>query len=411
MYYMNKKFLITLLTSNNEKLLKLSYETVINQKNHDLDYDVIIVVNSLNSDYYNNVCEEFSDYDVEIIETESNGKPGKGHNSVMNVFKNHKQYDYLITIDGDDFLYPYALHQLEKSLKEEPDILVLQGNDLLSWNSDSDSSSNIYLNNGFYLIKQHGYALNKWENSRDLVNKNPFKENHFITPIRNILCSRKVLSLDIDKYYCEKCYVLDDYLFYLHFLNIYIKGDLKINVINSNHIYLYNDLNISAVHNIYKLDKDYDYIKSYKSDFIDLNKKFGKKWDNLELPFKYRSGPFKESYFDYNVINGDVQILNYDKYLESENSKYCINFANNIVLKMYNIFKINLDKLLLNRDFEKSLKLCEKLVKNGIYDCELFNYYCVSGYFTNNYDIVIKYINYSKPLCYQHNFLKKFYNI
>ena len=408
MYYMDKKFLITLLSSSNEKLLKLSYETIINQKNHNLDYDVIIVVNSLNSDYYSDVCNEFSDYDVEIIETESNGKPGKGHNSVMNVFKNHKQYDYLIPIDGDDFLYPYALHQLEKSLKEEPDILVLQGNDLLCWSSDSDSSSNIYLNNGFYLIKQHGYAVNKWDNSRDLVNKNPFKENHFITPIRNILCSRKVLSLDIDKYYCEKCYILDDYLFYLHFLNIYIKGDLKISVINSNHIYLYNDLNVSAVHNIYKLDKDYDYIKSYKSDFIDLNKKFGKKWDNLELPFKYRSGPFKESYFDYNVINGDVQILNYDKYLESENSKYCINFANNIVLKMYNIFKINIDKLLLNRDFEKSLKLCEKLVKNGIYDCELFNYYCISAYFSNNYNIINNYIDYSKPLCYQYDFLKKF---
>ena len=108
------------------------------------------------------------------------------------------------------------------------------------------------------------------------------------------------------------------------------------------------------------------------------------------------------------MINGDVQILNYDKYLESENSKYCINFANNIVLKMYNIFKINIDKLLLNRDFEKSLKLCEKLVKNGIYDCELFNYYCISAYFCNKYNIINNYIDYSKPLCYQYDFLKKF---
>ena len=29
-----------------------------------------------------------------------------------------KKYDYLISIDGDDFLYPYALHQLEKCLKK-----------------------------------------------------------------------------------------------------------------------------------------------------------------------------------------------------------------------------------------------------------------------------------------------------
>ena len=87
---MNQKFLITLLSSSNEKLLKLSYETVINQKNHDLDYDIIIVVNSLNVDYYNDVCKEFADYDIEIIETESNGKPGKGHNSLFNVFYEKK---------------------------------------------------------------------------------------------------------------------------------------------------------------------------------------------------------------------------------------------------------------------------------------------------------------------------------
>ena len=30
-----------------------------------------------------------------------------------------KKYDYLISIDGDDFLYPYALHQLEKCLKKK----------------------------------------------------------------------------------------------------------------------------------------------------------------------------------------------------------------------------------------------------------------------------------------------------
>ena len=31
-----KKFLITLLSSNDEKLLKLSYKSIINQKNHNL---------------------------------------------------------------------------------------------------------------------------------------------------------------------------------------------------------------------------------------------------------------------------------------------------------------------------------------------------------------------------------------
>lgn len=408
MYYMNKKFLITLLTSNNEKLLKLSYETVINQKNHDLDYDVIIVVNSLNVDYYNNVCEEFSDYDVEIIETESNGKPGKGHNSVMNIFKNHKQYDYLIPIDGDDFLYPYALHQLEKSLKEEPDILVLQGNDVLCWNNKSECSSDIYLNNGFYLTKQHDYEINKWSSNKELVNRNPFKESTFITPIRNILCSRKLLDENINKYYCEECYILDDYLFYLHFINIFIKKNLKISVINSNHIYLYNDLNINSVSNIYKLDNDYKSIKSYEKDFVYLNNEFGKLWNNLELPFKYENPPFKETFNGYVVDNNEVQIVNYDLYLYNINTKYCIDFANKIVNELYKIFKDNCDYYLCNNMFSKSYELCEKLISNGIYDRELFNYYCISAYFLKEYNIIYEYIDLAKPFCYNQPFLKSY---
>ena len=52
---MNSKFLLCILTSSNEKLLKISYESALNQNNHNLDYTIIIIVNSLNPEYYNNV--------------------------------------------------------------------------------------------------------------------------------------------------------------------------------------------------------------------------------------------------------------------------------------------------------------------------------------------------------------------
>ena len=120
--------LITILTSFNEYILYETYNSIINQKNHNLTYDIIIVVNSLNNNYYNDVIEEFTNIDVEIILTESNGKPGKGHNSCINLFKNRKQYNYMILIDGDDFLYPYALNQLNKCFekKKHLDILMLK---------------------------------------------------------------------------------------------------------------------------------------------------------------------------------------------------------------------------------------------------------------------------------------------
>ena len=63
---MSKKFLITLLSSSNSKLLKLSYNTIINQYKHNLNYTLVIIVNTLNTEYYKEVCDEFKDINVEI---------------------------------------------------------------------------------------------------------------------------------------------------------------------------------------------------------------------------------------------------------------------------------------------------------------------------------------------------------
>ena len=41
-----------------------------------------------------------------------------GHNSLINLFKNRPIYDYMLMIDGDDFLYPYALNQLQKCFQD-----------------------------------------------------------------------------------------------------------------------------------------------------------------------------------------------------------------------------------------------------------------------------------------------------
>ena len=76
-----------MLSSSNAKLLKLVYKTIINQKMHYFNHTIVIIVNSLNTEYYNEVCNEFKNINIEIIETLSNGKSGKGHNSVFDIFK------------------------------------------------------------------------------------------------------------------------------------------------------------------------------------------------------------------------------------------------------------------------------------------------------------------------------------
>ena len=124
--------LITILTSYNEFILYECYSSLINQINIKNKYDIIIVVNSLNKNYINNVKERFKNIDVKIIETISNGRPGMGHNSCIEIFKNNKKYDYLIPIDGDDFIYPYGLSILEKSMINNPDIIVGGNEDVIS---------------------------------------------------------------------------------------------------------------------------------------------------------------------------------------------------------------------------------------------------------------------------------------
>jgi hypothetical protein len=404
-----KKFLVTLLSSSNAKLLKLVYQTIINQKMTYLNFTIIIIVNSLDETYYNEVCNEFNDIDIEIIETESNGRPGKGHNSIFNIFKKKKQFDYLIPIDGDDFLYPYALHQLSKILvSDNPDILVLQGNDLLSWYNDSNSSTDIYLNNSFYLIKQDEYPENKWRFNLNSVNINPFENDKFITPVRLILCNRNIFSLNITNFYCEDCNVIDDYLFYLHFINIYINKLLKVWVINSNHIYLYNDLSILSVHNTLKLEKDYNYIKSYKTFFNEINNYFGNKWDVLKLPFKYIKPPFNSIFTNYKINNNMIQILNYKEYLENINTKYCITFSKKIVIEIYNIFKINIDNWLSNSKIEQAFKLINKFIENNCEDREIYTYLCLYGYINKNEKLIKKYIHLTVPFSNNYKCLLKY---
>ena len=403
-----KKFLITLLTSSNSKLLKLSYNTIINQKNHYLDYNIIIVVNTLNITYYEEVTNIFKNIHVEIIQTKSNGKPGMGHNSLLQIFKNNIQYDYLIPIDGDDFLYPYALHQLTKAINQtNPDILVLQGNDLLSFYNDSNSTTDIYLNNCFYLIKQDEYPDNKWKCNNNIFNINPFKNDYFITPIRLILCNRNIFKLNIDKYYCENSSVIDDYLFYLHFINININKLLNIYTINSSHIYLYNDLSITSVHRTYDICNDYNYIREYEYLFPDIIKHYNKLWDILKLPFKYIDPPFDNKYTNYKVIDNTIQIIDYELYLENINTKYIIDFSNNLVKNIYNIFKLNIDDWLYLNNINAYI-LSLKLIENNINDRQIYAYICLYGVINNKIDIIEKYITNAYPLSKNYNCLLKY---
>ena len=408
------KFLITLLTSSNEKLLKLSYNSIVNQKNHNINYTIIIIVNSLNKSYYNLVCKEFSDLNIEIIETTSNGKPGKGHNSVLDIFYNKLEYDYLIPIDGDDFLYPYALHQLSKLPFDKLDVVCIHGNDTIRDSTASYDNSDIYLQNNFYL--RIGYGIKKtFAESEMLIN--PFHsnilENGVLTIIRLILCNRTYIEQN-RKLYCENCYILDDFKFYLNYLDNIILKNKRGLIINSDHIYLYNNINPNSVSNIYneKINQDYKIILNMHNEFKKLDENLGTSW-NLNALDTYYISPVFNSEYNIDNNNDGTYSINKDAIIKSSNYIYLLDFAHTIIDEYYKICIKYIEYYLFEnnniQNNNSAFELCTFLVNNKIPDRKLMIYMAVCYHYKNDRENTIKFLKKSDYMIHKFKLLYESY--
>ena len=330
------KFLITILTSYNEHILFQTFLSIYGKNSINFNYTIVIIVNSTNSEYYKHVCEKFKKYKIEIIETESNGKPGKGHNSVIHYFKNNPEYDYLIPIDGDDFLYPHALQQLSKILFYNPTMVVGGNEDYISNFKDLYNPDNCYkLENSYFLYTEPNIYTNI-----------QFSLNGKGTPFRLILLHKSAFNF-IDtlfinsqtKLYCEKSKVFDDYLFYLHVLYLQYYTKSNIYYINLKNIYLYYKAHISSVcyQNSHNCDDD---IKKMIISFP-----FLKKLEEINVIFKlpilyisnYNSESItynKNTKHSKNNINIEYEI---EEFIHSEEFKTNYSFSFNLSKKLYNV--------------------------------------------------------------------------
>ena len=106
--------LVSILTSSRPDLLALSYESVAASvaasgvesasKSQKYSYTVRVIVNSTDQGHYTDV-RAIVPASVSVVRTESNGRPGKGHNSVLENFRSSPGYKYCVLVDGDDFLF------------------------------------------------------------------------------------------------------------------------------------------------------------------------------------------------------------------------------------------------------------------------------------------------------------------
>ena len=268
-----KKFLIAILTSNDIDILKLTIESAIGQTY--TNYDIYVVVNSLNKDYFNLVKNLINEYYKEnvskVIETESNGKPGKGHNSLLPLIKD-EPYEYLISCDGDDFLYPIALTRIEEILIEPYDAIALCG-------------SSPKLQMGKYYCKEirnsnNNHAEYEWSRKISIYKSSyksisPDYNSILATPCR-LLIINKSFAIQHSNLFDERMNVYDDYSMFLTLYQYYISKQHSICFLSDPYLYIYNYTNpFSVSHNdsdskIPNNNYDVSIYKSYDISNLDV---------------------------------------------------------------------------------------------------------------------------------------------
>jgi len=271
--YIMVKYLVGILCSSNVRLLKESFLSVINQNGFD-DYEIMIIVNTLNEEFYQDVMYEFGKNNYtklrKIIRTESNGYPGKGHNSVLNIFYKDYRYDNLIMLDGDDFLFPNAIQRINNiRTAENSDVISLYGNTKIVTNNANyhklknlNNSSNGTYNLQFY------YNVDECKNITSLTNE---FNTTLATPGRLIYINRKLLSKYI-QLYDERMYIYDDFMTTVLLYKEDKNPQLNITHLSDSYIYLYNAVNEDSVS--YKYTDETNYAKNdnkYKRDLIQIH--------------------------------------------------------------------------------------------------------------------------------------------
>ena len=113
------KFSIIIPVYNVEKYLKKCLDSVFNQTYK--DYEVIVV----NDGTKDNSMDIVKDYDVKVI-----NQKNQGLSAARNAGVKKATGEYLIFLDSDDYWEKDLLKELSKSLKNNPDLIRFQINEV-----------------------------------------------------------------------------------------------------------------------------------------------------------------------------------------------------------------------------------------------------------------------------------------
>lgn len=254
------RILITILTSSDIDILEECVKSITNQTYPDymqstVQYDIVIMVNSTIPSYFQNVTDRFLSKDkIKVVSSVSNGKPGKGHNSVINYFRSHLEYDWMLPVDGDDVLYPTALWQVAKLLTTNNsfDMLVYLGLDAVTWDV---SLGMIAITNGTFL--KTTYDERNTLKTEHIYN--PYSQDIMVhncmCPVKTCMLNRRAASLtDPLIFWNEEATILEDYPPFLAALENHLSGNLRLAGTSNRYICIYNKLTKSNITTLFSND-------------------------------------------------------------------------------------------------------------------------------------------------------------
>lgn len=228
------KTLVGILTSDKIDKLDRCVQSVLTQVETP---NIVIIINTLDKMFKSDAIFLAETYGLKYIVTPSNGKPGKGKNSLIRYFL-QTDYTHLIPIDGDDMLLPNAVDKLVQICNDRnPDVLGLI--------------------NGLTLLYDERMSVEDWQKheiyfQRGLANidpKNYKKFNLHIAKIRrtsvehdNLFNRFVLLSKKAASYinYDEVLAGAEDIKQGLFLKLMHHAGDLNYQLLSSQDIYLYD---------------------------------------------------------------------------------------------------------------------------------------------------------------------------
>ena len=245
------RVLVLVLTSGNLRLLRRAVASVTTWQLPEprMAAAVRIVVNTLNDAYAAEVAAAFPG--VDVVRTESNGFPGKGHNSQLAEFRRSRaDYDFAAFLDGDDAYYPPAFQLLFKAMDSGVDVGAIQCNDkvVASWDADFEAAVSLEL--GFGLRTYADAEAHWWRRGPPKpAFRAPF--GSLFTPARLLFLSAAALDAPVQIAYCERAELYDDFLAYVCMLDVWHKKQADVRFMSNTYLYLYSTLNYTNATSTY----------------------------------------------------------------------------------------------------------------------------------------------------------------